>query len=120
MPLYEYRCNECQQVSTLLVRSPSNAPSPVCEHCGGSKLTKLISRFAFHRSWGESLDWAPGGETLGDVDENDPRSLDRFMGRIKEEMGGEVTPEFEQMREELSAEQHGHSHGHSHDDDFDL
>ena len=116
MPLYEYRCADCQRPSTVLVRSPSNAASPTCRHCGGSKLTRLVSRFAFHRAWGESLNWAPSGETMGDVDDDDPRSLDQYMGRVKEEMGWEVTPDFEAMRREFSSEQHdhGHEHGHSH------
>ena len=116
MPVYEYRCIECQQLSTVLVRRLSNAPDQTCRHCGGSNLTKLVSRFTFHRSWGESLNWAPSGETMGDVDEDDPRSLDQYMGRIKEEMGGEATPDFEQMRRELSAEQRSHDHG----DDLDF
>jgi uncharacterized protein (DUF2267 family) len=66
-------------------------------------LTKLISGFAFHRSWGDSLNWAPSGETLNDVNEDSPQDLDRFMGRIKQEMGGEVTSDFNQMRKELTS-----------------
>ena len=118
MPLYEYRCADCQRRSTVLVRSLSDAPTPTCGHCGGAKLTRLVSRFAFHRSWGESLNWAPRGETMGDVDEDDPRSLDQYMGRIQEEMGGEVTPDFEAMRHEFSPEHHGHSHDHGGDADL--
>lgn len=104
MPLYEYCCQDCRHISTVLVRSWSSAAAPACRRCGGARLTRLVSRFAFHRSWGDSLNWAPSGETLTDVDEDDPKSLDRFMGRLKEEMGGEVTPDFERMRRELSQE----------------
>ena len=104
MPVYEYRCADCQRLSSVLSYSWSNTGNPQCRHCGGSNLTKLISRFSFHRSWGDSLDWVPSGETMTDVDEDDPHSLDQYMGRIKEEMGGEVTPDFERMRRELSSE----------------
>ena len=104
MPLFEYRCEDCQGLYTLLVYSWSGAESPSCERCGGARLTRLFSRFAVRKSWGESLNWAPSGETLNDVDEGDPASLDRFMGRVKQEMGGQVTPDFESMRRELSAE----------------
>ena len=41
---------------------------------------------------------------MTDVDEDDPDSLDHYMGRIKEEMGGQVTPDFEHMRRELSSD----------------
>ena len=101
VPLYEYRCEDCQHVSTVLVRSWSAAAPPACHRCGGAKLTRLVSRFAFHRSWGESLDWTPSGETLSDMDEDDPESVDRFMGRLRQEMGGQVSPEFDRMQGEL-------------------
>jgi putative FmdB family regulatory protein len=101
MPLFEFRCDDCRLENTLLVFSWSRDADRVCRGCNGSNLTRLVSRFAQGRSWGESLGWAPGGETLTDVNEDDPRSIDRFMGRIKDEMGGQVTSDFEEMRREL-------------------
>ena len=101
MPQFEYRCDDCQQVNTVLVYSWSSGDNLSCRRCGGAKLTKLISRFSFRPSWGNSLKWAPSGETLTDVNEDDPHSIDGFMGRIKQEMGGQVTPDFEEMRSEL-------------------
>jgi putative FmdB family regulatory protein len=114
MPLYEYRCGDCQHLNTLLVYSWSKTDNHTCSHCGGSQLTKLISRFAVRRSWGESLDWAPSGETLTDVDEDDPHSIDQFMGRIKSEMGGQVTSDFEEMRSELFNEPDYSHYDHTH------
>ena len=103
MPLFEYRCDDCQRLSTLLVYSWSESSSLGCKNCGSTGLTRLFSKFAVRKSWGDSLNWAPSGETLNDVDEDSPASLDRFMGRVKQEMGGQVTPDFESMRRELSA-----------------
>ncbi len=104
MPLFEYRCADCQGLNTLLVFSWSGSSSLSCANCGGASLTRLISKFAVRKSWGESLNWTPSGETLNDVDEDSPASLDRFMGRVKQEMGGQVTPDFESMRRELSSD----------------
>lgn len=101
MPLFEYQCEDCRLKNTLLVYSWSKDSDRTCQHCKGSNLTKLISRFTQGRSWGESLSWVPNGETLNDVNEDDPRSIDQFMGRIKQEMGGQVTPDFNEMRQEL-------------------
>ena len=100
MPIYDYRCTDCQAVSTLLTYSYSEPPS--CNKCGGGKLNRLVSLFSFHHSWGNSMNWTPSGETLRDVDEDDPKSINRFMGEIKKEMGGQVTPDFEEMRREVS------------------
>ena len=102
MPVYEYRCEACQRLTSVLSYTWSEKTDPVCRQCGGTSLTKVVSRFAVHLSWGGSLGWTPSGETLSDVDEDDPKSLDRFMGRIKEEMGGQVTPDFNQMRKEIT------------------
>ena len=104
MPLFEYHCDDCQGLSTRLVFSWSESSSLNCANCGSASLTRLISEFAVRKSWGESLNWTPSGETLNDVDEDSPASLDRFMGRVKREMGGQVTPDFESMRRELSAD----------------
>ena len=102
MPLFEYRCDDCQGLNTLLVFSWSENDSRPCGNCGSTSLTRLISKFAVRKSWGESLNWTPSGETLRDVDEDSPASLDRFMGKVKREMGGQVTQDFESMRRELS------------------
>ena len=104
MPVYDYRCQECDQVTSVLTYSWQTGAGPSCRNCGGARLTRLMSGFAFHRSWGDSLNWAPSGETLRDVDEDSPQDLDRFMGRVKQEMGGEVTSDFDHMRKELTGE----------------
>ena len=114
MPLHEYKCDDCQRRNTVLVYSWSKEVDRACQHCSSTRLTKLISGFAVRRSWGDSLGWIPSGETLRDVNEDDPRSIDRFMGRIKDEMGGQVTPDFNDMRRELSPKPDSSDDGHHH------
>jgi len=101
VPLYEYLCDDCEKVTSALFRTWSDEKTPDCEHCGGSGLQRLVSKFSFRASWGDSLNWAPSGETLRDVDESSPAGIDSHMGRIKKEMGGQVTPEFNRERREM-------------------
>lgn len=42
MPLYEYRCEQCQKQVTHLVREPSDVPVR-CDVCGSRRLERLIS-----------------------------------------------------------------------------
>jgi hypothetical protein len=35
------------------------------------------------------------------VDENSPASIDSYMGRIKKEMGGQTSPDFNEERRDL-------------------
>ena len=64
-------------------------------------MERLMSAFSFRPSWGDSLNWVPSGETARDVDESSPASIDQYMGRLKQEMGGQVTPEFNRERREI-------------------
>ena len=104
MPLYEYRCRDCRRRSIVLVRSISSPEEPHCQHCGGDDLARLISKFSFRRSWGSSLDWAPDSGYPTESDMDDPKRMAQWMRRMQKEMGDEVTPEFDQMVEEMESE----------------
>ena len=42
MPIYEYKCNECEDYFELLVPRPTDEPQP-CPKCGSGKTEKLLS-----------------------------------------------------------------------------
>lgn len=42
MPIYEYKCEECETVSDILVKSISS-PEVECPDCQSDKMSKLIS-----------------------------------------------------------------------------
>jgi putative FmdB family regulatory protein len=50
MPIYEYQCDACGQISEELQKF-SDAPLTTCRHCQGN-LSKLISHSAFHLKGG--------------------------------------------------------------------
>lgn len=103
MPIYEYRCNQCRRRFSHFVRGFSVVVEPRCEHCGGSDLTRLVSRFAVVRSEDDRLDDLADIDRFGAVDESDPRSVARWARRFGREMGEEVGPEFDEMVDRLEA-----------------
>ena len=46
MPLYEFRCEQCEHVIERLCRMGSNGKGLKCPKCGGGKLRRLMSVFA--------------------------------------------------------------------------
>jgi putative FmdB family regulatory protein len=84
MPIYEYRCNSCRKRTSVFVRSAAAAVAPICEHCGAADMERLFSRVAVLRG-GDGLDVAES--SLGDVDENDPRSVAKWVRKMSREMG---------------------------------
>lgn len=87
MPLFEYRCLDCKKRSTILVLSLAHPTPPVCTHCKGSRLERLLSRFASPKSEEERLASLADPDTLAGLDESDPESMERFMKKMGDELG---------------------------------
>src|SRR3990172_7954262 len=99
MPIYEYRCQSCRKRTSVFVRSIGAKVKPRCEHCGSARLSRLISRVPVVRSGAEGLDDFDE-RMLGDVDENDPRSVARFARRMRDQMGEEMGQDFDEAIEQ--------------------
>jgi putative FmdB family regulatory protein len=93
MPIYEYRCDSCKRRTSIFVRSVSSKVDARCEHCGGTKLTRVLSKFAVH---GGRLN-LDSDSALAGIDESDPRTMARLMRQMGEESGEPMEPEFEEM-----------------------
>jgi len=46
MPLFEYRCPNCQRRFEKLVRLADRTEEAICPHCGYERAERLISAFA--------------------------------------------------------------------------
>jgi putative FmdB family regulatory protein len=54
MPLFEYKCRDCQNVFELLVGKTVPDVSPVCPKCGSDRCDRLFSSFATSMGKGSS------------------------------------------------------------------
>jgi putative FmdB family regulatory protein len=104
MPIYEYECHDCRRRVSLLVRSLSSTQSPACPRCGGANLTRLMSRFATVKSEEARLESLASDGSFGDLDENDPASVARFMKKMGKELGDDLGDDFESAVDEAMAE----------------
>jgi putative FmdB family regulatory protein len=101
MPIYEYRCAACRRRTSVFVRSITSRVQPRCERCGSARMTRLMSTFSVHRAAASDGDDDLG--PLEDVDEGDPKSVARWARRMKEEMGEDLGPEFDDMVDRIEA-----------------
>lgn len=104
MPIYEYECGDCRRRVSLLVRTFAAAAGAACPRCGGANLTRLMSRFATVKSEDARLESLADSGSLGDLDENDPASVARFMKKMGREFGDEMGDDFESAMDEAMAE----------------
>ncbi len=107
MPIYEYLCQDCQRVSSFIVLNIRDAFQPRCKRCGRANMTRLISRVARIRSEESRLEALADPSKLGDLDENDPASMARWMKRMGKEMGEDMGEDFDSMVDEAMEEERG-------------
>jgi putative FmdB family regulatory protein len=107
MPIYEYECGDCHRRISLLILKPSAAEPPRCPRCGGSALTRLMSRFATIKSEEARLESLGDPDNFGDVDENDPASVARFMKKMGQEFGEDLGDDFDEAIDEAMSEPEG-------------
>ncbi len=103
MPIYEYRCNNCRRRVSVLVRTYARPTSARCDRCGSEDLRPLISRVSFVRSEESRLESLADPSNLAGLDENDPKSMARWMRKMSSEMGEDLGPEFNEMVDRLEA-----------------
>lgn len=96
MPIYEYRCADCGKKTTVMTLSVSAAVDPVCRHCGGRNMTKLVSRVAVRRSEESRLESLADPSSLAGLDEKDPKSVARWMKKMGREMGEDAGEDFDE------------------------
>ena len=121
VPIYEYQCEGCRRRVSLLIKSISNPGLIRCPRCGSRELTRLLSRFATPKSEEARLESLADPGHLGDLDENDPKSLARWMKRMGKEMGDDLGEDFgSAVDEAMEEEAHlGREGGENGGDSFD-
>jgi putative FmdB family regulatory protein len=106
MPIYEYRCQDCRRRISLFFRSFEEIEAkPVCPRCGGTHLARLISRVSVVRSEESRIDDMADPSMLSDLDENDPKSIARWMRKMGTEAGEEMPTEFGEVVDRLESGQ---------------
>jgi putative FmdB family regulatory protein len=107
MPIYEYDCADCRRRVSLLLRSFSASAEAACPRCGGRGLTRVMSRFSTVKSEDARLESMADSASAGDLDENDPASVARFMKKMGREFGEDLGDDFDSAMDEAMAEGEG-------------
>lgn len=105
MPIYEYGCYDCRKRVNIFFRSFTEVETktPVCPRCQGTKLKRLISKVAVVRSEESRLENLADPSNLAGLDENDPKSMARWMRKMSSELGEDLGSEFNEVVDRLEA-----------------
>ena len=98
MPYYDYRCKECdRRVRHFYTYAEFDTVKPIAQRIHQGLLKRLISRVALAKSEESRLDSMDPDSMMAGMDEEDPRSLGRFMRKMSSEMGEDLGDEFDEV-----------------------
>ena len=105
MPIYEYGCYDCHKRVNVFFRSFSEVETKAaaCPRCGGTNIKRLVSKVAFVRSEESRLENLADPSSLTGLDEDDPKSIARWMRKMGSEMGEDLGDEFNEVVDRLEA-----------------
>jgi len=102
MPIFEYQCRACRRKTSALVMLRARESEVRCKHCGSADLERLWSRFSSPKSEDARLESMADPSALSGIDENDPRSVAKFMKKMGQEMGEDAGDIEQTMEEEMA------------------
>ena len=103
MPIYEYRCNNCNRRVSILSRSFIES-SVTCPNCGSTELNRLFSTFSVRKSDESTYDdILSDSQLVKGLESNDPRALVEWNKRMSRGIDEEISPEYEEMLDKMEA-----------------
>lgn len=98
MPIYEFKCQDCGRLSSIFTKSIDASYEAACRHCGSRRLTRAVSRFAYHKSEQTILEeYGEPGFDAPLEQYKDPRQIGRWVEKRFKEYGMELPHEAQEM-----------------------
>lgn len=95
MPVFEYRCNACGRVNSVLVLEPRTDREITCRSCRSTDLERVVSSFAVNQTEASRLaDFdtsAPPDASLS----GDSRNVGLWAKKRAQELGVDLGPEVD-------------------------
>jgi putative FmdB family regulatory protein len=105
MPIYEYQCNECGKISEFLLIKTDPTFIAQCKRCKSKKMTRILSKVRVIRSEESRMESLADPSKWGGFDENDPKSMAKWMKRMGKEVGEDMGEDVDQMVDEAMGEE---------------
>ncbi len=102
MPYYDYRCGSCGKAARLFITyADYDTARPACPHCKSLDLKRRVTRITVAKSEDARAESMIDDPALAGLDEDDPKSLGRFMRKMSEETGEDMGDEFNEVVDRL-------------------
>ncbi|MEJ5365544.1 MAG: zinc ribbon domain-containing protein [Desulfosoma sp.] len=105
MPIYEYLCLRCGKKNEVITFRVSEEIDARCRFCDATDLKRVPSRVRVRLSEETRLERLADPSRFGSLDENDPKSMAKFMKAMTHEMGDDFDEDVDALMEEAMEEE---------------
>ncbi len=99
MPIYEYRCNQCNREVGQLFLNIREAGKVRCKYCNGRSLRRLVSSFSVHQTEESRLASFDTSKPQGDAYYKDSRNVGLWAKKRMRELGVDLGPKMDEIVE---------------------
>jgi putative FmdB family regulatory protein len=99
MPIYEYRCNQCDREFSELFLNMKEVNKIRCKFCNSRDLTKILSSFSVHQTEESRLASFNTSKKRGDDFYKDSRNIGLWAKKRMREMGVDLGPKMDEIVE---------------------
>ena len=99
MPIYEYRCNQCNKEFSELLLNQKESHKVRCRYCQSRDLTKLVSSFSLHQTEGSRLASFDTSKPRGDEYYKDSRNIGLWAKKRMKELGVDLGSKMDEIVE---------------------
>lgn len=100
MPIYEYHCQACGKDQSVLFLSQREATArPRCKYCDARRLTRILSRFAYHQTETARLQAFDTNAPRDESFYKDSRNVGLWAKKRAKELGTDLGSQFEETVE---------------------
>jgi putative FmdB family regulatory protein len=99
MPIYEYECRSCRRIINALILKKEEEKDVRCSHCGGDRLTRLLSRFVLHKTEDQRLQDFDAHKPQPDNFYQDRRNIGLWAKKRARELGADLGAGFDEVVE---------------------
>lgn len=99
MPIYEYECRSCRRITSALILKQDEEKAVRCGHCGKGRLTRVLSRFALHKTEGQRLKDFDAHAPQPDDFYQDRRNIGLWAKKRARELGADLGSGFDEVVE---------------------
>jgi len=97
MPIYEYLCPQCQRINSFLILGGTPPDQLQCKVCGSQDLSRVLSRFAYHKSEADRIEEYDPTKKYGPEFYKDDRNIGLSTQKRLKQMGVDLGPQFDEV-----------------------